>query len=192
MVSISSQKNPVKKQYAREVRERWGNTEAYTECETNEQKRTTEENSAINAGSDAIYLAGKKYGARASADNFETQQLIYALKLAHLHGKRIYLTLNTLIKEREFGSLYDFLKPLYDNRLDGVIVQDLGLIDYIKDNLKCGYTVIDSTNGIGFLNRRIVMCVVPTEKFKDLKILFLFFSSNSLNKSSNKIIGFFI
>lgn len=90
--------------------------------------------SAINAGADAIYLAGKKYGARASADNFETQQLIYALKLAHLHGKRIYLTLNTLIKEREFGSLYDFLKPLYDNRLDGVIVQDLGLIDYIKDN----------------------------------------------------------
>lgn len=90
--------------------------------------------SAINAGADAIYLAGKKFGARASADNFDESELVYALKLAHLHGKKIYLTLNTLIKEREFDSVYDFLKPLYDNRLDGIIIQDLGLIDFLRDN----------------------------------------------------------
>lgn len=90
--------------------------------------------SAINAGADAIYLAGKKFGARAFADNFETEELIYALKLSHLHGKKIYLTLNTLIKEREFDSLYDFIKPLYDNKLDGIIIQDLGLINFLKSN----------------------------------------------------------
>lgn len=89
---------------------------------------------AINAGADAVYLAGQKYGARASADNFTDEELIQVLDLAHLHGKKVYLTLNTLIKEREWNELDSFLQPLSEHRLDGIIIQDTGLINYIKSN----------------------------------------------------------
>ena len=89
---------------------------------------------AINAGADAVYLAGKKFGARASADNFDTDSLVRAIDLAHLHNIKIYLTLNTLIKEREWDELYDFLSPLSEAGLDAVIIQDLGLIEYIRNN----------------------------------------------------------
>lgn len=90
-------------------------------------------NAAINAGADAIYMAGKQFGARASADNFTEEEFIWALNMAHLRGIKIYLTLNTLIKEEEFKDVYSFVKPLYENKLDGIIVQDLGLIDYLKE-----------------------------------------------------------
>lgn len=86
---------------------------------------------AINAGADAVYLAGQRFGARASATNFNEEELVRVLDLAHLHGKKIYLTLNTLIKEREWADIHDFLAPLVEHRLDGVIIQDVGLIDYI-------------------------------------------------------------
>ena len=89
---------------------------------------------AVNAGADAIYLAGKEFGARASATNFTTEELIKALDIAHLHSKKIYLTLNTLIKQREWDRLESFLRPLYDNGLDGVIIQDVGLIEFLKTN----------------------------------------------------------
>ena len=88
---------------------------------------------AITAGADAVYLAGKKYGARASADNFDDNELIEALDYAHSYDRKIYLTLNTLIKEREWSEIYGFLKPLYEAGLDGIIIQDIGLIGYLKD-----------------------------------------------------------
>lgn len=88
---------------------------------------------AFNAGADAVYLAGKAFGARAFAGNFETEELINALDYAHLHGKKIYLTLNTLIKESEFRDIYEYVLPFYENGLDGVIIQDFGLISYLKD-----------------------------------------------------------
>jgi len=86
---------------------------------------------AFNAGADAVYLAGKEFGARASADNFSGEELIYAIELAHLHHKKIYLAFNTLIKEREWGKIHSFLEPLHKCGLDGIIIQDLGLIDYL-------------------------------------------------------------
>lgn len=86
---------------------------------------------AINAGADAIYLAGNKFGARAYAKNFSNEELIEAIDVAHLFGKKIYLTLNTLIKQNEFDELYDFLKPLNDKKLDGIIVQDAGVVNYV-------------------------------------------------------------
>ena len=91
-------------------------------------------NAAVNAGADAVYLAGKEFGARASAENFTTQEILKALDTAHLKNVKIYLTLNTLIKEREWEKIEPFLRPLYDNGLDGVIIQDLGLISYLKDD----------------------------------------------------------
>ena len=87
---------------------------------------------AFHAGADAVYLAGKQFGARAYAGNFEEEELLQALDYAHLHGKEIYLTLNTLIKESEFSTIADYLTPYYNNGLDGVIIQDLGLIPFLK------------------------------------------------------------
>ena len=82
---------------------------------------------AINAGADAVYLAGNMYGARASAVNFSDEELIKAIKYAHLFGKKVYLTVNTLTKNEELDKLYDFLYPFYINGLDAVIVQDMGV-----------------------------------------------------------------
>lgn len=89
---------------------------------------------AINAGADAVYLAGKEFGARASAENFTNEELITAIELSHLNSVKVYLALNTLIKEREWDKIYSFIKPLYDVCLDGVIIQDFGLISYLKES----------------------------------------------------------
>lgn len=88
---------------------------------------------ALNAGADAVYLGGEKFGARAYADNFSTEEICRALRYAHIWGKKIYLTVNTLIKDQEFASLYDYLGPLYEAGLDGVIIQDLGVWQYIRE-----------------------------------------------------------
>lgn len=86
---------------------------------------------AIEAGADAVYVGGKKFGARAYAKNFSEEELVAAIDYVHLHGRKIYLTVNTLIKEREFDELYDYLLPYYEHGLDAVIVQDVGAMDYI-------------------------------------------------------------
>ncbi len=88
---------------------------------------------AFNAGADAVYLGGSKFGARAYADNFDTQQVLDAISYAHLHHKKIYMTVNTLVKEREFNQLYDFMLPYAQKGLDGVIVQDFGVMRFIRD-----------------------------------------------------------
>lgn len=87
----------------------------------------------IEAGADAVYVGGSMYGARAYADNFTQEELLEALDHAHLRGKKIYLTINTLMKNAEIGQrLYDYLLPLYERGLDAVIVQDLGAVACIR------------------------------------------------------------
>lgn len=86
---------------------------------------------AFNAGADAVYLGGSKFGARAYADNFDSDEVLDAIVYAHLHDKKIYMTVNTLIKEKEFGELYDFMLPYAEKGLDGVIVQDFGVMRLI-------------------------------------------------------------
>lgn len=88
---------------------------------------------AINAGADAVYLGGDKFGARAYADNFTKEEICKALRYAHIFGRKIYLTVNTLIKESEFSLLYEYLSPFYEAGLDGVIIQDLGVWQYIRE-----------------------------------------------------------
>ena len=88
---------------------------------------------ALNAGADAVYLGGSKFGARAYASNFSEEELVEGLNYAHLLDKKIYLTLNTLVKEKEFGELYDFLLPYYENGLDGIIIQDIGVMDFVHN-----------------------------------------------------------
>lgn len=87
---------------------------------------------ALNAGADAVYAGGIRYGARAYANNFDTEALLKAIDYVHLHGKRFYLTVNTLMKEMELNELEEYLLPLYRQGLDAVIVQDLGALHLIR------------------------------------------------------------
>lgn len=88
---------------------------------------------AIAAGADAVYTGGTMFGARAYANNLSQEQLLDAIDYVHLHGKKIYLTVNTLLKEKELEEqLYDYLLPYYKQGLDAVIVQDVGVLRYIK------------------------------------------------------------
>lgn len=88
---------------------------------------------AIHAGADAVYLAGNQYGARAYADNFTTEELLFCIRYAHLFGRRVYLTVNTLIKETELAALYEYVVPFYEAGLDACIVQDLGAFQCLKN-----------------------------------------------------------
>lgn len=89
---------------------------------------------AVNAGADAVYLAGNKYGARAYADNFSEEEVCNAIQYAHLFGRKVYLTVNILLKDEEIYTLREYLTPFYLCGLDGVIVQDLGAFQVIKEN----------------------------------------------------------
>jgi putative protease len=90
---------------------------------------------AIHAGADAVYIGGSMFGARAYANNLEEDSLLEAIDYAHLHGRSLYLTVNTLLKNSELNSkLYDYLKAYYEQGLDAVIVQDIGVFDFIKTN----------------------------------------------------------
>ncbi len=90
---------------------------------------------AVKAGADAVYIGGGKFGARAYADNPEEDELLSAIDFIHLNGKKIYLTVNTLLKEKELtGSLFDYLKKYYERGLDAVIVQDFGVLSFIRRN----------------------------------------------------------
>ena len=90
---------------------------------------------AINAGADAVYIGGNKFGARAYADNPDEDKLLEALDYVHLHNKKMYLTVNTLLKNDELkDELYEYLLPYYERGLDAVIVQDLGVLSFIKAN----------------------------------------------------------
>lgn len=89
---------------------------------------------AVHAGANAVYMGGGRFGARAYAENPEGTELLDAIDYAHLYGVRFYLTVNTLLKERELsGELYDYLKPCYEHGLDAVIVQDMGVMKAIQE-----------------------------------------------------------
>ena len=86
-----------------------------------------------NAGADAFYLGGERFGARAYADNFNKEILLKTIDEAHLFDKKIYLTINTLFKDNEADELYDYLLPYYEQGLDAVIVQDTGIVKLVKE-----------------------------------------------------------
>lgn len=89
---------------------------------------------AIAAGADAVYMGGSRFGARAYADNPDEQGFLEAIDYAHLHGCKLYMTVNTLMKEDEMKELYGYLAPCYERGLDAVIVQDLGVLFFIKEH----------------------------------------------------------
>lgn len=87
---------------------------------------------AVNAGASSLYLSGKKYGARKYAENFTIDEIDEAVKYAHLHNVKVYVTVNTLIKEDEIEDVLNYLNALYSIGVDAVLVQDLGLVDLIN------------------------------------------------------------
>lgn len=90
---------------------------------------------AFAAGADAVYVGGDRFGARAYAENPDPEQLLEAIDRAHLLGKKVYLTVNTLLTQRELKRQLDaFLRPYYECGLDGVIIQDLGVLRYVREH----------------------------------------------------------
>ena len=125
---------------------------------------------ALGAGADAVYAGGSRFGARAFADNFTQDELVRAVGEAHLFGRKFYLTVNTLLKDNEIDELYDYLAPLYEAGLDAVIVQDAGVIEYIRDvfprldiHASTQMTVTGSY-GAKFLEEQGVTRVVPARE----------------------------
>lgn len=89
----------------------------------------------LAAGADAVYVGGNAFGARAYANNFSEEELLAAIDYAHLHHRKLYLTVNTLFKEKELTEqLYDYLLPYYKQGLDAVIVQDIGAMAFIREH----------------------------------------------------------
>ena len=89
---------------------------------------------AVAAGADAVYMGGSRFGARAYAENPDEKGLLEAIDYVHLHGRRLYMTVNTLFKENELKDLEDYMRPYYDRGLDGVIVQDLGAMAFMREH----------------------------------------------------------
>ena len=87
---------------------------------------------AVAAGADAVYMGGSRFGARAYADNPDEKGLLEAIDYVHLHGRRLYMTVNTLFKEDELKELENYMLPYCERGLDGVIVQDLGALAFMR------------------------------------------------------------
>ncbi len=87
---------------------------------------------AVNAGADAIYIGGKEFNARRNAENFTEEEILEGIRYAHLRGKKVYLTLNTLIKKTEVKELIRELKFIASAGFDAIILQDLGALEIIK------------------------------------------------------------
>ena len=90
---------------------------------------------ALRMGADAVYVGTHKFGARAYADNPSVEELTEALTFAHLRKKKIYLTVNTLLNDRELEhELFPIIRPLYEAGLDACIVQDMGVLSFLHEN----------------------------------------------------------
>ena len=87
---------------------------------------------AVNAGADAVYIGGPKFGARAYAENPDEDRLIEGIRYAHLFGVKVHLTVNTLLKDAELKELCAYIRPYYEAGLDAVIVQDLGVLRMLR------------------------------------------------------------
>lgn len=125
---------------------------------------------ALKAGADAVYIGGQEYGARAYAGNFSRDEVLSALDEAHFYGKKIYLTVNTLMKQEELDRLTDFIAPFYEAGLDAVIVQDVGALCVLGKNFphlplhaSTQMTVTDAA-GAEALKRLGIVRVVPARE----------------------------
>ncbi|CUX43906.1 putative protease YhbU precursor [Clostridium sp. C105KSO13] len=125
---------------------------------------------AIMAGADAVYAGGAHFGARAFAGNFTEEELLLAIDYAHIHGRKLYLTVNTLLKDSEIGRLYDYLEPFYLRGLDAVIVQDIGVLKFVRkyfpgmDIHASTQMTVTNTKGALFLQEEGAKRIVPARE----------------------------
>ena len=126
---------------------------------------------AVNAGADAVYIGGSRFGARAYADNPDEDALLDGIRYCHLHGKKLYMTVNTLLKEEELEQeLYSYLLPYYQAGLDGVIVQDFGVVQYFMERFPqlpvhaSTQMTITGCDSVRILQRHGVTRVVPARE----------------------------
>lgn len=87
---------------------------------------------AIEAGCDAVYIGGKRFGARSFADNFTKEEIIEAINYAHLYGVKVYVTLNIIVYESEVDDFINYVRFLHKNNVDAIIMQDLGMMDLVR------------------------------------------------------------
>ncbi len=126
---------------------------------------------AVAAGADAVYVGGTRFGARAYAQNLDGEKLREAIEYAHVRGKKVYLTVNTLLKEEELEQeLYPWLTPLYETGLDAAIVQDVGVMRFLHRNFpdlslhaSTQMTVMGGMTGEFLKNHGVVRIVTPRE-----------------------------
>lgn len=126
---------------------------------------------ALASGADAVYVGGDKFGARAYAENFTREQLLHAIDEVHLHGKKIYMTMNTLLKEKELmESFVPYFEPYYEQGIDAVIVQDMGVLTMLKKHFPDvaihASTQMTITNELGarFAKQEGIQRVVPARE----------------------------
>lgn len=125
---------------------------------------------AISAGADAVYAGGPRFGARAFAKNFDVEEMLEAIDYAHLHGRKFYLTVNTLLKDNEISELYDYIRPFYEGGLDAVIVQDLGVMQTIRSLFPeleihaSTQMTITAADGAAFIKEQGASRVVPARE----------------------------
>ena len=135
---------------------------------------------AINAGCDAVYLSGKKYGARAFAYNFSNEDLIWAINSCHLYGVKVYVTVNTIIYEKEVEDFISYIDFLHRNNVDAVIMQDIGMIDLVRKtypNLEIHVSTqvnVHNIEGVKFfeelgINRVVLGRETPIEEVSNIK-----------------------
>ena len=135
---------------------------------------------AINAGADAVYLGAPSFSARAYAKNLTTEEIVQVISYAHFWNRKVYLALNTLLKDREIKDAVKMLQPLYEAGLDAVIVQDLGLLSLLHQfypemeiHASTQMAVL-SESGLEFIKNYGVSRVVPgrelsIEEIRNLK-----------------------
>ena len=125
---------------------------------------------AVNAGADAVYMGGSRFGARAFADNPDTGRFIEGLHYAHRYGRKVYMTVNTLMKPSELEELADYIRPYYEEGLDAVLVQDLGAMKLLSEEYPqlplhaSTQMTITNHEGAAFLKQYGVTRVVPARE----------------------------
>lgn len=132
---------------------------------------------AVENGADAVYLGGKLFGARAYAENFTREEIVEALDYAHIRGVKVYVTVNTLVDNREFGELADYLFFLYEEGVDAILVQDMGVAKFVRRLLPdlplhaSTQMTVHNTAGVTFLEelgfKRVVLA--RETSFQDIK-----------------------
>ena len=135
---------------------------------------------AVAAGCDAVYLGGYTFGARSFAGNFSDEEIVDAIKYCHLRKVKVYVTVNTLIHEDRFNMCIDYIDFLHKNNVDAIIVQDLGLMDYVRKvfpNLEVHASTqmhLHNLEGVDFvknlgLKRAVIARETPISVIRDIK-----------------------